>query len=70
MSDAELVSRHLHPTDDLSSFSSDEPSLDEWLRRSAQHAEAEPVKTFETKSQDFFCRSLWTVGLLIQATVG
>ncbi|MHB8295212.1 MAG: hypothetical protein ACYDH5_11445 [Acidimicrobiales bacterium] len=32
--------------------------------------DAEPVKTFETKSQDFFCRSLWTVGLLIQATVG
>ncbi|MHB8296497.1 MAG: AfsR/SARP family transcriptional regulator, partial [Acidimicrobiales bacterium] len=32
--------------------------------------EPEPVKTFETKSQDFFCRSLWTVGLLIQATVG
>ncbi len=40
MSDAEFVSRHLHPGDDLSSFSSDQPSLDEWLRQSAHHAES------------------------------
>jgi erythromycin esterase-like protein len=31
---------------------------------------AEPVKAFETEAQDFFCRSVWMVGLLIQATVG
>jgi hypothetical protein len=30
----------------------------------------EPVKTFETSCQDFFCVSLVMVGLLIQATVG
>jgi len=30
----------------------------------------EPVKAFETEAQDFFCRSVWMVGLLIQATVG
>ncbi len=30
----------------------------------------EPVKTFETNSQAFFCASLSIVGLLIQATVG
>ena len=40
MSDAEFVSRHLHPDDNLTSFSSDQPSLDEWLRRSAFHAES------------------------------
>ncbi|MHB8295384.1 MAG: hypothetical protein ACYDH5_12315 [Acidimicrobiales bacterium] len=42
----------------------------EALRRTWNETKAEPVKTFETKSQDFFCRSLWTVGLLIQETVG
>ena len=31
---------------------------------------AEPVKAFETRTQDFFCVSVWMVGLLIQATVG
>lgn len=31
---------------------------------------AEPVKAFETRSQDFFCASVWMVGLLIHATVG
>ena len=31
---------------------------------------AEPVKAFETEVQDFFCASVWMVGLLIQATVG
>ena len=31
---------------------------------------AEPVKAFETEAQDFFCGSVWMVGLLIQATVG
>jgi GNAT superfamily N-acetyltransferase len=40
LSDAELVSRHLHPDDELSSFSSGEPSLDQWLRQFAHHAEA------------------------------
>ena len=40
MNGAEFVSRHLHPDDDLTSFNSGEPSLDEWLRRSALHAEA------------------------------
>jgi len=32
--------------------------------------DSEPVKAFETEAQDFFCRSVWMVGLLIQATVG
>ncbi len=40
MSDAEFRSRHLHPDDDLASFNSGELGLDEWLRRSAHHAEA------------------------------
>ena len=30
----------------------------------------EPVKPPETRLQDFFCASLWMVGLLIHATVG
>lgn len=30
----------------------------------------EPVKTFETSSQSFFCASFSIVGLLIHATVG
>ena len=32
--------------------------------------QAEPVKTFETSSQSFFCASFSIVGLLIHATVG
>jgi hypothetical protein len=32
--------------------------------------DSEPVKAFETEAQDFFCRSVWMVGSLIQATVG
>lgn len=40
MSDAEFISRHLHPEDDLTSFNSGELSLDEWLRQSALHAES------------------------------
>jgi GNAT superfamily N-acetyltransferase len=40
VSDAEFVSRHLHLDDDLTSFNSGELSLDEWLRRSALHAES------------------------------
>ena len=40
MNDNALVSRHLLPFDDLGSFNSGVPSLDEWLRRSALHAEA------------------------------
>lgn len=40
MSDDELVSRHLRPTDNFGSFHSGEPSLDEWLRQSALHAES------------------------------
>ena len=39
MSDAEFVSRHLGDHDDLDSFSCGQPELDEWLRRSARHAE-------------------------------
>jgi GNAT superfamily N-acetyltransferase len=35
-----FVSRHLEVDDDLEAFSSGQPSLDEWLRRSAHHAEA------------------------------
>ncbi len=33
-------------------------------------ADPEPVKASETRCQDFFCRSVWMVGLLIQATAG
>ena len=40
MSEAEFVSRHLSDDDDLDSFSSGQPSLDEWLRQSARHADA------------------------------
>jgi GNAT superfamily N-acetyltransferase len=40
VSHAEFVSRHLHPDDDLTSFNSGELNLDEWLRRSALHAES------------------------------
>lgn len=40
MSDAEFVSRHLHTGDDLDSFDSGQPALNEWLRRSARHADS------------------------------
>lgn len=40
MSRVAFVSRHIQADDDLSSFRSGKADLDEWLRRSAQHAEA------------------------------
>lgn len=39
MNDPEFVSRHLQDHEDLGSFTSGAPDLDEWLRRSAWHAE-------------------------------
>lgn len=36
----EFVSRHLSDDDDLNQFASGHPSLDEWLRDSARHAES------------------------------
>jgi GNAT superfamily N-acetyltransferase len=35
-----FVSEHVHPDHDLGSFDSGQPVLDDWLRRSALHAEA------------------------------
>jgi GNAT superfamily N-acetyltransferase len=40
VSEAEFVSRHISDDDDLDSFSSGQPSLDEWLCQSARHADA------------------------------
>ena len=43
------------------------PRRQRW--RLTPEVEAEPVKRFETRDQDFFCVSLVMVGLLIHATV-
>lgn len=40
MSEARFVSRHLEANDVLDSFESGQPALDDWLRRSARHAES------------------------------
>lgn len=40
MSQPHFVSRHLHADDDLSTFASGQPALDEWMRSFAHHAEA------------------------------
>ena len=40
MSETRFVSQHLQPDHQLDSFNSGQPSLDEWLRRSALHAES------------------------------
>jgi hypothetical protein len=45
-------------------------TVDSTDRAAAIAAAPEPVKAFETRTQDVFCVSVWMVGLLIQATAG
>lgn len=48
---ADFVSEPLSDDHDLTSFESGEPALDDWLRRSAAHAEAmRTARTFAVKS--------------------
>ncbi|MHB8296479.1 MAG: hypothetical protein ACYDH5_18070, partial [Acidimicrobiales bacterium] len=60
-----LIDTHVVDTGDLAQITgATMRSVGRWAATKAMpRRDAEPVKTFETKSQDFFCRSLWTVGL-------